>query len=110
MCISLEATQKGYTFMVYTLIQDINPEDPDEMLDVDDKIPKVLCISYIDVHYAFLLKDKVNHSVEIVEQSGGFGYSKKYLIESYLRYVRNLLVILKWAKKCKERSNPGTIL
>ena len=28
MCVSLEATQQGYHFMVYTLIQDIKPEDP----------------------------------------------------------------------------------
>ena len=66
--------------MVYPLIQDINPEDPDEMLDGDDKITKVLCISYIDAHNGFLLIDKINHSVKIVEQAQGFGYSKNDLI------------------------------
>ena len=74
MSLLLEATQKDYTLMEYTLIQDINPEDPDEMLDVDEKITKVLCISYIDVNYAFLLIDKVNHSVAIIEQSGRLNY------------------------------------
>ena len=73
MCLSLKATQKGYNFMVYPLIQDI---DPEEMLDVDGKITKVLCISYIDAHNGFLIIDKVNHSVQIVDQAGGFGYSK----------------------------------
>ena len=53
MSLSLEATQKDYTFKVYPFIQDINREDPDDMLEVDDKITKVLCISYIDTHYAF---------------------------------------------------------
>ena len=67
MCLSLEATQQGYHCMVYPLIQDINPEDPDEMLDFDDKITKVLRISYIDSHYDFLLIYKVNCSVDIIE-------------------------------------------
>ena len=55
MCLSLEAKQKGYPFMVYPLIQDIKPE---QMLQVDDKNTKVLCISYIKAHYGFLITDK----------------------------------------------------
>ena len=85
--------------MVYPLIQDIDPEDPAEMLEVDDKITKVLCISYIDANYGYLWIDKLYHSVEIVEQTVGFGYKKKKSIESYLGYVRNLLVVLKWEEK-----------
>ena len=39
---SSEATLKDYTFKMYPLIQDINTEDIDEMLEVDDKITKVM--------------------------------------------------------------------
>ena len=55
-----------------------------------------------------LIIDKVNHSVDIFEQAGGFGYSKNVMIESYLGYVRNLLVGLKWKKKKKRKKTQSS--
>ena len=93
MCLSLEATQKDYTFMVYPSIEYMYTE---QMLQIDEKITKVLCIYYIEAHYGFLVIYKVNNSMDIVEQTGGLGYKKIELIETYLEYITNILVVLKW--------------
>ena len=74
--------------------------------DVTDwwKITKVLCISYIKAHYRFLIIDKVNYSVDIVQKTWGLGYIKNVLTETYLEYITNILVVLKWGEKKKKNA------